>query len=64
MGIDVATATDAAKAAAGIVLTLPGLTGIVASVKEGRMRVSAHPHLHVAVDYPQSGPGAVPGHGP
>jgi H+-transporting ATPase len=37
MGIAVSTATDAAKAAAGIVLTQPGLTGIVASVKEGRM---------------------------
>ncbi|WP_419728892.1 HAD-IC family P-type ATPase [Lichenicola sp.] len=37
MGIAVSTATDAAKAAAGIVLTQPGLSGIVASVKEGRM---------------------------
>ena len=36
MGIAVSTATDAAKAAAGIVLTQAGLTGIVASVKEGR----------------------------
>ena len=36
MGIAVATATDVAKSAAGIVLTKPGLGGIVASVKEGR----------------------------
>ena len=31
------TATDVAKSAAGIVLTEPGLGGIVASVKEGRV---------------------------
>jgi H+-transporting ATPase len=37
MGIAVSTATDVAKSAAGIVLTEPGLGGIVASVKEGRM---------------------------
>jgi H+-transporting ATPase len=37
MGIAVSTATDVAKAAAGIVLTEPGLGGIVASVKEGRI---------------------------
>jgi H+-transporting ATPase len=37
MGIAVSTATDSAKSAAGIVLTRPGLTGVVASVKEGRM---------------------------
>jgi H+-transporting ATPase len=36
MGIAVSTATDVAKSAAGIVLTKPGLAGIVASVKEGR----------------------------
>lgn len=36
MGIAVSTATDVAKSAAGIVLTRPGLAGIVASVKEGR----------------------------
>jgi H+-transporting ATPase len=36
MGIAVSTATDVAKSAAGIVLTEPGLGGIVASVKEGR----------------------------
>ena len=37
MGIAVSTATDVAKAAAGIVLTDPGLAGIVAAVKEGRI---------------------------
>jgi H+-transporting ATPase len=37
MGIAVSTATDVAKSAAGIVLTKPGLGGIVASVKEGRI---------------------------
>jgi H+-transporting ATPase len=36
MGIAVATATDVAKSAAGIVLTTSGLGGIVAAVKEGR----------------------------
>jgi H+-transporting ATPase len=36
MGIAVLTATDVAKAAAGIVLTEPGLAGVVAAVKEGR----------------------------
>jgi len=37
MGIAVSTATDVAKSAAGIVLTEPGLSGIVTAVKEGRM---------------------------
>jgi H+-transporting ATPase len=37
IGIAVSTATDVAKSAAGIVLTEPGLTGIVASVREGRV---------------------------
>jgi H+-transporting ATPase len=37
MGIAVSTATDVAKSAAGIVLTEPGLAGIVAAVKEGRV---------------------------
>jgi H+-transporting ATPase len=36
MGIAVSTATDVAKAAAGIVLTDPGLDGIVTCIKEGR----------------------------
>src|ERR1019366_2376390 len=36
MGIAVSTATDVAKSAAGIVVTEPGLGGIVASVREGR----------------------------
>jgi H+-transporting ATPase len=37
MGIAVSTATDVAKSAAGIVLTEPGLGGIVAAVREGRV---------------------------
>ena len=36
MGIAVSTATDVAKAAAGVVLTEPGLAGIVACINEGR----------------------------
>jgi H+-transporting ATPase len=36
IGIAVASATDAAKGAAGMVLTQPGLGGIVAAIKEGR----------------------------
>ena len=36
MGIAVSTATDVAKAAAGVVLTDPGLGGIVTCIKEGR----------------------------
>jgi H+-transporting ATPase len=36
IGIAVSTATDVAKSAAGIVLTKPGLEGVVAAVKEGR----------------------------
>jgi H+-transporting ATPase len=37
IGIAVSTATDVAKSAAGVVLTDPGLAGIVASVREGRI---------------------------
>lgn len=37
MGIAVSTATDVAKSAAGIVLTEPGLGGIVSAVREGRV---------------------------
>lgn len=37
MGIAVSTATDVAKSAAGMVLIQPGLEGIVAAVKEGRI---------------------------
>jgi H+-transporting ATPase len=37
MGIAVSTATDVAKSAAGIVLTKPGLGGIIASIKKGRV---------------------------
>src|SRR5487761_178478 len=36
IGIAVSKATDVAKSAAGMVLTEPGLAGIVAAVKEGR----------------------------
>lgn len=36
IGVAVSTATDVAKSAAGIVLTTPGLPGIVSAVKEGR----------------------------
>jgi H+-transporting ATPase len=36
IGIAVASATDAAKGAAGMVLTQPGLGGIVEAIKEGR----------------------------
>lgn len=36
MGIAVASATDVAKSAAGLVLTEPGLRGIVACIQEGR----------------------------
>lgn len=36
MGIAVSTATDVAKSAASIVLTEPGLAGIVTAIKEGR----------------------------
>ena len=37
MGIAMSTATDVAKSAAGMVLTEPGLAGIVAAVREGRV---------------------------
>ncbi|MGB7769722.1 MAG: HAD-IC family P-type ATPase [Verrucomicrobiia bacterium] len=37
MGIAVSTATDVAKSAAGVVLINPGLAGIVAAVKDGRI---------------------------
>jgi H+-transporting ATPase len=36
MGIAVSTATDVAKSAAGLVLTEPGLAGIITCVREGR----------------------------
>ncbi len=36
MGIAVSTATDAAKSAAGVVLTEPGLAGVIATIEEGR----------------------------
>ena len=37
MGIAVSTATDVAKAAAGLVLTSPGLSGILDAIREGRV---------------------------
>jgi H+-transporting ATPase len=37
IGIAVSTATDVAKSAAGMVLTEPGLVGIVTAVREGRV---------------------------
>ncbi len=37
VGIAVSTATDVAKSAAGLVLTEPGLAGILAAVQEGRV---------------------------
>jgi len=37
IGIAVSSATDVAKSAAGVVLTEPGLAGIVTAVKEGRV---------------------------
>jgi H+-transporting ATPase len=37
IGIAVASATDAAKAAAGMILTEPGLAGIVYAIREGRI---------------------------
>jgi H+-transporting ATPase len=37
MGIAVSTATDVAKSAAGMVLTTPGLAGVMAAVREGRI---------------------------
>jgi H+-transporting ATPase len=37
IGIAVSTATDVAKSAAGMVLTAPGLAGIVAAVRQGRV---------------------------
>jgi H+-transporting ATPase len=37
IGIAVSSATDVAKAAAGMVLTEPGLAGIVSAVREGRI---------------------------
>jgi H+-transporting ATPase len=37
IGIAVSSATDVAKSAAGMVLTAPGLEGVVAAVREGRI---------------------------
>ena len=59
MGIAVSTATDVAKSAAGIVLTEPGLGGIVAAVTEGRITFPTDPHLRVAIGDPQNRSNAV-----
>ena len=37
IGIAVSTATDVAKSAAGMVLTTPGLAGVVSAVRQGRI---------------------------
>jgi H+-transporting ATPase len=37
IGIAVSTATDVAKSAAGMVLTAPGLAGVVSAVRQGRI---------------------------
>ena len=47
IGIAVSSATDVAKAAAGMVMTEPGLAGIVFAVREGRIGIPAAAHLHV-----------------
>ncbi|MDA9436869.1 hypothetical protein XH88_34745 [Bradyrhizobium sp. CCBAU 51627] len=49
IGIAVASATDVAKAAAGMVLTEPGLGGIASAVREGRMIPSASSVLPLRV---------------
>ena len=64
MGIAVSTATDVAKSAAGMVLTEPGLAGIVAAVKEGRIDVPAHPQLHAEFHHQENRAGAVSGDRP
>ena len=60
MGIAVSTATDVAKSAAGMVLTEPGLGGIVAAVKEGRDDVPTHPDLYAELDHQKDRDGALP----
>jgi soluble P-type ATPase len=64
MGIAVSTATDVAKSAASMVLTKPGLAGIVAAVKEGANDVPAHPELHAELDHQENRAGAVFGDRP
>jgi H+-transporting ATPase len=46
IGIAVSTATDVAKSAAGMVLTEPGLAGIVAAVRKAGSRTSASSPTH------------------
>ena len=54
MGIAVFTATDVAKSAAGIVLTEPGLGGIVTSIKEGRRTFGTSLFLQHSIDRAQN----------
>ena len=63
MGIAVSTATDVAKSAAGIVLTKPGLGGIVASVKEGRVTFQRILTYTLNSVTKKIGAGALPGGG-
>ena len=59
MGIAVSTATDVAKSSAGIVLTEPGLAGVVASIEDGPQDLPAHPHLNPQDHHSQGHPGPV-----
>jgi hypothetical protein len=59
MGSAVSTATDVAKSAAGIVLTKPGLAGIVASVRRPR-HVTANPDLCAKLGQQENDTGALP----
>ena len=63
MGIAVSTATDVAKSAAGIVLTKPGLGGIVAVGKRRPRDVPAHPDLYAELGDQEDCAGALPGGG-
>ena len=64
IGIAVSTATDVAKSAAGMVLTEPGLAGIVAAVKEGRMTFQRILTYTLNSITKKIVPGAVPGDRP
>ena len=59
IGIAVSRATDVAKSAAGMVLTEPGLAGIVSAVSEGRHHFSARAHLYAELDHQEDRPGPV-----
>jgi H+-transporting ATPase len=60
MGIAVSTATDVAKSAAGMVLTEPGLAGVVAAVQEGSRHFPAHPDLYAELHHQEDRDGAFP----